>query len=409
MLLRGNDKEKVDNGAPEDSLPRLVLWSGRTEEAVNHVFHYLAQSPLDAELIGLMHSTQNDSYWNNTFRGYGILKHDEEEGKNAICIAKDVVGNIEKNQSIVWVFPGVGSQWRQMGKSFMEIPVIKNSIENCHKLLAVKGIDLLDIITSDDPEIFDNIVNTFVGTVAIQIGMVDALKLLGIEPDYIIGHSIGEIVCAYADGCFTAEQTILTAYNRGLAFRQGEMIDGAMAAIGMSANALESIIPEDIDIACHNSQNSCTIAGPANSVKSFVAELKSRKVFAKEVNSSGVPAHSRYVKKAVTQFHSQLANLIPKPIQRSSKWLSTSVQKSEWNTRDAKYSSPEYHSNNLANTVLFHETSTYLPSNSLMIEIGPHELLQSLLKQNLPSGVHIGLAKRYNDDNVAYFLNALGK
>jgi fatty acid synthase len=407
MLLRGNDKKKVDNGAPKDSLPRLILWSGRTEEAVNHVFDHLAQRPLDVELIGLMHSTQSDTHWKNTHRGYGIFKHDEST-KNTICVARDVMGSVKKNRSIVWVFPGVGSQWPTMGKCFLEIPIIRSSIENCHKWLTSKGINLLEIITTDDPAIFDSIINTFVGTVAIQIGIVDALRQLGIESDYIIGHSIGEAVCAYADGCFTAEQTILTAYDRGLAFQQVEF-DGAMAAIGMSANELESLIPEDIDIACYNSQNSCTIAGPADSVKSFVAELKSRKLFAKEVSSSGVASHSRYVKNAALQFQSQLANIIQQPRERSLKWLSTSVPKSGWGKKKSQYSSAEYHSENLANPVLFHQTSALLPSDSLTIEIAPHALLQSLLKQNLPDGVHIGLAKRNNEYNFAYFLSALGR
>lgn len=35
VLLRSNQKEKVNNGAPQDDLPRLVVVSGRTEEAVH--------------------------------------------------------------------------------------------------------------------------------------------------------------------------------------------------------------------------------------------------------------------------------------------------------------------------------------------------------------------------------------
>jgi fatty acid synthase len=187
------------------------------------------------------------------------------------------------------------------------------------------------------------------------------------------------------------------------------MIDGAMAAVVMSAEELKSIIPEDIDIACFNSANSCTISGPVQSVKSFVEELKSRNIIAKEVNSSHVAAHGRYIKNAAFQFQSQLADIIPEPIERSPKWLSTSVPKSEWDKKESKYSSAEYHSNNIVNPVRFHETSMLLPPDSLTIEIAPHALLKSLLKQNLPNGVHIGLANRYQNDNVVDFLSALGR
>lgn len=55
---------------------------------------------------------------------------------------------------------------------------------------------------------------------------------MGIVPDGIIGHSVGELGCAYADGCVTAEEMILSAYSRGRASLEAELIPGMMAAIG---------------------------------------------------------------------------------------------------------------------------------------------------------------------------------
>lgn len=43
------------------------------------------------------------------------------------------------------------------------------------------------IITEPDPKIYDNILNSFIGIAAVQIGLTDILKAVGIEPDYIIG------------------------------------------------------------------------------------------------------------------------------------------------------------------------------------------------------------------------------
>lgn len=65
-----------------------------------------------------------------------------------------------------------------------------------------------------------------------QIALVDLLTEIGIVPDGIIGHSVGELGCAYADGCLTAEQMILAAYYRGLASLETEFIRGSMASIG---------------------------------------------------------------------------------------------------------------------------------------------------------------------------------
>ena len=66
----------------------------------------------------------------------------------------------------------------------------------------------------------------------VQIGLVDILRAVGIEPDGIVGHLVGELGCAYVDGCFTAEQMVLAAYYLGRASLETELIEGLMAAVG---------------------------------------------------------------------------------------------------------------------------------------------------------------------------------
>lgn len=67
-----------------------------------------------------------------------------------------------------------------------------------------------------------------------QIALVDVLTAVGITPDGIVGHSVGELACAYADGTLTAEQTIIVAYWRGRSLLDLNLPPGAMAAVGMS-------------------------------------------------------------------------------------------------------------------------------------------------------------------------------
>jgi fatty acid synthase len=288
-----------------------------------------------------------------------------------------------------------------MGKNFLEIPIIRNSIENCHAVLASKGINLMEIITCEDPDVFDNILNTFVGIEAIQIGIVDVLREVEIELDYIIGDSFGEIVCAYADGCFTREQAILAAYYRGMALNISEIMKGSMAVVGLSVEELYVIIPEDIYIACYNTDNLCTLSRPAESIKNFVEELKSKKIHANEVKTSGVPAHCRYICDAGELYHSHLSDIIIDVKERTPKWLSTCVPKSERNLND-----PEYHLKNLLNPVLFHQASKQLPSNCITVEIAPQQIFQSILRSNLPNEIHVGFSKREDASNV---LNVFGE
>ncbi|XP_023313670.1 fatty acid synthase-like [Trichogramma pretiosum] len=406
ILLRSNQKEKINGGQPQDDLPRLVAVSGRTELAVQTILDDLEKRPTDVEYVRLLHDIHTEDINGHLYRGYtilpprGLVKQSPREIENYLGVKRPV-----------WfVFSGMGSQWPAMGESLMRLPVFVEAIKKCDAALKPHKINIVDIITNKDKKTFDNILNSFVGIAAIQIGLVDVLRSVGIEADNYIGHSVGELGCAYADGCFTAEQMILAAYSRGLASIETKFVHGSMAAVGLGYAELKEMCPADIEIACHNSADSATISGPAESMKAFVAKLQANNVFAKEVPCSNIPYHSRYIAQAGPKLLAYLQKVIPSPKPRSSKWLSTSVPRSKWETPAARLSSAEYHTNNLLSPVLFEETSLLIPKDAVTIEIAPHGLLQAILKRSLaPTVTNIALTRRGHEDNVEVLLQGLGK
>ncbi|XP_053693616.1 fatty acid synthase [Sabethes cyaneus] len=405
-LLKGNAKDKVNHGIPEDNLPRLITWSGRTEEAIDVVLTDMSNRHLDAEYVALVHNVQSESIPGNVFRGYGVYAKNGTE--NALCLGRDCQHYTGLKRPLVWVFSGMGSQWTEMGSSLIDIPIFRSSIERSHKVLEKRGLNLMEILTSKECK-YENILHSFVGIAAVQIGIVDVLRSLDIEPDYVIGHSVGELGCAYADGCFTAEQMILSAYSRGMASLETKTVFGSMAAVGLGYRKIRTMLPSGIEVACHNGPDSCTISGPKENVEAFVKELTGKGIFAKEVPCSNIPYHSKYIAEMGPRLLARLNEVIPEPKKRSAKWLSSSVPKIRWDQTESQYSSAHYHTNNLLSSVLFEETSALLPNNAMTIEIAPHGLLQAILKKSMPNAVHIGLTKRGNKDNVQYLFNALGK
>ncbi|XP_017888250.2 fatty acid synthase-like, partial [Ceratina calcarata] len=404
VLLKSFTKEKVNNGAPSDDLPRLVAVSGRTEEAVKTLLDYVESIPVDVEYIRLLHDIHNEEISGHLFRGYTLVN--STSGRPI----KEIQQYPGVKRPIWFVFSGMGSQWPGMGEALMKFPIFYKAIQKCAAVLKPHGVDIFDILTNKDKKTFDNILNSFVGIAAVQIGLVDLLTSVGIEPDNIIGHSVGELGCAYADGCFTAEQMVLAAYSRGLASIETKMIRGSMAAVGLGYKEIKDMCPPDIEVACHNSSQSSTISGPAESMKKFVAELTAKNIFAREVACSNIAYHSRYIAEAGTKLLAYLKKVIPEPKRRSSKWLSSSVPQTEWSKESAKYSSAEYHTNNLLNSVLFEETAAMIPSDAIAIEIAPHGLLQAIVKRSLgPNVVNVPLTLRGYNDNAEYFLQALGK
>ncbi|XP_055693298.1 fatty acid synthase-like [Lutzomyia longipalpis] len=408
VLLESVAKDKVNKGIPDDDLPRVITWSGRTEDGVNEIFDYMCSQPLDAEFVALVHETQVETASNNIFRGYGVFQKGADGG-NAVSLSREAQHFPGIKRPVVWVFSGMGSQWTQMGSSMMSIPIFRKSIEFCHEVLRPKNLDLIHLLTSDDPTIYDNILHSFVGIAAIQIAIVDVLRALDMQPDVIIGHSVGELGCAYADGCFTAEEMILAAYSRGKVSVETEKIFGSMAAVGLSYKKVRNLLPADIEVACRNSSISSTISGPAKSVETFVEELKKQGIFAKEVPCSNIAYHSRYIADMGPKLLELLTEVIKEPKKRSSKWLSTSVPQSQWEIEANQYSSARYHTNNLLNPVLFEDTFAMIPNNAVTIEIAPHGLLQAIIKKSKTQAIHIPLTQRGNRDNALFFLSALGK
>lgn len=410
-LLKGNLKRKANRGLPNDDFPRLVCWSGRTDVGVNEIFNgILDGQPLDAEFIALLHGAQLVTNPANGFRGYGIFAKHVDDHEVTVCVDKEVGAFKDvAERPIVFVYSGVGSQWPGMGRDLIKIASIANVIEICHDILSKFNVDLKDIITSSDPATFDNPLNTFVGIAVIQIALTDLLKELGVEPNYIIGHSVGELGCAYADGTLTREEMILSAYSRGMAVSEVKRDKGAMAAIGMGYHDLKDIVPKGIEIACHNSSESCTIAGSVDDVTMFVKEMKEKNYLATVFPTSGIAFHSSRIAESGPILRDKLKAIIKEPKARSSKWISTSVPRELWSNEDCLLSSAEYHVNNLLNPVLFEEGVSLLPGTALVVEVSPHSLLLPILKRSVKNGAHIGLAKKDAEDGSIFLLKALGK
>ena len=232
------------------------------------------------------------------------------------------------------------------------------------------------------------------------------LRKLGVTPDGIIGHSVGEVSCGYADGCLTQEEAVLLAYWRGQAMLETSCPPGAMAAIGLSWDEAKLRCPEGIYPACQNTHDGVTISGVPEDIQAFVQKLKADGVFAREVATSGFAFHSKYINPAADYLREKLNGFLPNPPkERSVKWISTSAA----DELSGKYCDVDYQINNLISPVLFANAMEKIPENSVVIELAPHSLLQALLRRALPSNcTRVGLTKKDAPDQLLHFLESLG-
>ncbi|XP_059048223.1 fatty acid synthase-like [Achroia grisella] len=404
-LLKNVAREKVNNGLPEDDLPRLVCVSGRTESSVARILDHLQYKPVDVDEIKLLHAVHNKDIHSHKYRGFVLLGSTPTK---SILLSRSIQEFNGNKRPICFVYSDVSSKWKVMMQQLLRIPIFSAAIERCHNALVPKGINFKNIITELNTAAY-NILNSFIRVTAFQIGLTDVLKAIGVEPDFVIGFGVGELGCAYTDGCLTAEETILAAYSQGLALTEANLIKGSMAAIGIGYEMINPTCPDDIDVVYRINPNYSVVSGPSNIITNFIEEVSAQKLYAKEI-CCDIAYHSRYIAHAGPNLRKYLNKVIRSPKTRSKRWISTSTPESQWNNINSKYSSAEYHSNSILNPVFIENYSHLIQEDAIFIEMVPHDILQVISQQSLNNNIdHISLSKNNTDDNVQVLFTALGK
>ncbi|GAB0087210.1 Fatty acid synthase [Sergentomyia squamirostris] len=399
LIMKSNPRPKVLS--PLDEHKRLVVASGRTAEAVETMLSAAEAHADDEEYLAMNNDIHSKEIPQHDYRGYTVLSSD---------VPSREVLELNGVQRPIWfIYSGMGSQWAHMAKELMQIECFSRSIHRCAEALRPEGVDLLEVLIKYDESRLD-LVSAFISIAAVQVALTDLLKHIGIVPDGIIGHSTGELGCAYADGCLTLEQTVLAAYWRGKCVIDTELPPGLMAAVGLTWEECQKRLPKDILPVCHNSTDSVTISGPVESVTKFVEQLNKEGIFAKAVHTYGYAFHCKYVADAGIKLRKYLNKIIPNPKNRTDKWKSSSVPDREWDQPLAQQSSADYHANNFLSPVLFHEAIQHIQKNAICIEIAPHGLMQAILKRALGKDVtNLSLMKKNSENNIHFLLSSIGK
>ncbi|GMR51168.1 hypothetical protein PMAYCL1PPCAC_21363, partial [Pristionchus mayeri] len=387
---------------------RLVTYSGRTKESVEFVFDKAEAHKDNAHFLALLANQANLPPKDTPFRGWALLNRE-----GAAPVAKDIQKvPVTEPRPIYFIYSGMGSQWAGMAQKLMVIPAFDASLRASSKCVEEYGMDVYGmLLKTDKTQYQNNPLNCMLAIASIQIALTDVLKLMGVTPDGIIGHSTGEMGCGYADGGLTREQTMKLAYQRGHTIMERiDVISGSMAAVGMTWEALEAQLPEGVVPACHNGADSVTISGDPVKVAAFCEAATAKGVFAKVVDSSGIAFHSPGMLKIKDEMFAAMKKVMPYPLPRSSRWISTSVKESEWDSDLATNCSAEYHVNNFCSPVLFHEVMKKVPENAVTIEIAPHALMQAILRRSLPKTVtNVGMMNMKAENELESFLQAIGK
>jgi acyl transferase domain-containing protein len=368
---------------------QLLLLSAKTPMALSamstRLAEYLQRNP-GASLADVAFTLQRGR---QRFR----YRHALSASTAAEAIEKLKAANVEANTtvqaptevpSVVFVFPGQGSQYVNMGRELYESEdVFRDAVDRCAECLkGYLGLDIRSVVYPNGVEAVakaEQQINETRVTQPAIFTLEYALACLwiswGIKPSLLIGHSVGEYVAAVLAEVFSLEDALGILASRARLMQN--LPGGSMLAVRRGVSELEGTLPEGVAVAAINSPVLTTLSGPTPELQQLHEKFEAEGVFCRLLPTSHA-FHSSMMDPIVPPF-AKIAGEVPhqKPILP---WISTYT-----GTWIDKENEPDgaYWSGQLRRTVRFGQAiETALQAGATMfLEVGPGQALTQLIRQ----------------------------
>ena len=218
-----------------------------------------------------------------------------------------------RRRRVVFVFPGQGWQWAGMGRQLAGEAAFSEALRACEQAFApYVDWSLRAVLAGEQAALLERIEVLQPVLFAMQLGLASQLRSWGVEPDAVVGHSLGEVAAAAVCGALSVEQAarVICVRSRLLARLSGR---GAMAMVELTAEQAELALRGRggrVSVAACNGPRSTVLSGERQPLGELVGELEAQGVFCRPIRVD-VASHCAQVDPLCPELEGLLQGLKP--------------------------------------------------------------------------------------------------
>ena len=293
-----------------------------------------------------------------------------------------------KVRPVVFMFTGQGAQYVHMGRElYQHESLFKHTVDLCcEELTPHLGLDLRTVLFPQEKQIeamTEQLHQTHLTQPAlfvVEYALATLLMSWGIQPQAMIGHSIGEYVAACLAQVFSLENALKLVAMRGHLMQQ--MPKGTMLAVRLSEHEVLPFLGDTVSLAAINGATMCTLSGPSDEIGRLHQNLIETGVMCQRLHASHA-FHSPMMDPILNTFAEYARSM---PLQAPMIPYISNVT-GDWIT-EGEVRAPQYWGNHLRHTVRFFEgLSKFIQKpETIFIEIGPGQTLAGFARQHSEVG-----------------------
>ncbi|SHI25551.1 type I polyketide synthase [Pollutimonas bauzanensis] len=391
----GNDGGTRQGG---DAEPVLLL-SANSEGALRRMAgayaQALRQQPIADVAYTALHGRQLDMAWRlavpvceETAQALAALADGEDD--ILIHLGHDAPGKR------VWLFTGQGSQWPGMARTWQaQSSAFADALARCLAVFDTKRDrefleGLRTALMESEHGLFQRMEYAQPAIVAFELAMAAHWQTLGLAPDMVLGHSVGEFAAAVVAGHYTHEQVMPLLRLRGALMDR--CCGGAMLSVFASdAEILPVAQRLGLDLAAYNGERHLVFSGERDIVQRMTAELDALRIRNNLLAVTGA-AHSRMLDPILDEFQQASA------AERARDGTVPFISGLTGEIVDAgQLNAPDFWRRHMRSPVRFIQSLRKAAADGagLFMEMGPDAPLTGIGQRELPDAAHwVASAKR---------------